>query len=170
MTTKAWFGAPLMALMALLLSRPAAWGYPPAPDILIYGLAKDQYGQPLANPANLVILQASNGVQVVANVQPNLAVGINYAVRVPMDAGAIPPPYVSNALTTGTQCQLLVVVGTTTNLPIEMQGVTLSLGAPSQILAQDLTLGQNLRKLRRAPGLGSGLSCLPWIKYPAGQH
>ncbi len=133
-----------MALLALFLSPLAAWAYPPAPDILIYGLAKDQYGNPLANPADTVVLQTSTGMQVVANIQPNLAVGINYAVQVPMDAGSIPQPYVSNALTTGTQFQLLVVVNSATNVPIEMQGTNLTLGAPSQLLVQNLTLGQGL--------------------------
>lgn len=133
-----------MVLLTVFLLLPAARAYPPAPDVLIYGLAKDQYGNPLANPADLVILQTTTGVQVVANIQPNLAIGVNYAIDVPMDAGTIAPPYVSNALTAGAQFQLLIVVGTTTNLPIEMQGTNLTLGAPSQSVEQNLTLGQNL--------------------------
>ncbi|HZM04167.1 MAG TPA: hypothetical protein VFC44_14240 [Candidatus Saccharimonadales bacterium] len=134
----------MTALLALLLSHSAVWAYPPAPDAVIYGMAKDQYGNPLANPADLVIVQTSTGVQVVANIQPNLAVGVNYAVQIPMDAGSIAPPYVSNALTTGAQFQLFVVVNSATNLPMEMQGVTLTLGAPSQKVLQNLTLGLNL--------------------------
>jgi hypothetical protein len=126
------------------LFRPAEAAYPPAPDSLIYGMVKDQYGNPLSNPADLVILQTAAGVQVVGHVQPNLAIGINYSVQVPMDSGSIPPPYVSNALTAGTQFQLYVVVGSATNLPIEMQGNILTLGPPSQQLAQSLTMGVNL--------------------------
>ena len=133
-----------MALLALSLSPPAALAYPPAPDNVIYGLAKDQYGNPLSNPADLVILQTTNGIQVAANIQPNLAIGVNYMVRVPMDAGSIPPPYVSNALTAGAQFQLYVVVNSATNLPIEMQDGYLTLGASSQHLMQNLTLGQGL--------------------------
>jgi hypothetical protein len=141
MNTKALFAAILIALVALLLSRPAARGYPPAPNVLIYGLAKDQYGQPLANTADQIILQSSNGVQVVANIQPNLAIGVNYAVQVPMDAGSIPPPYVANALTAGMPYKLYVVVGAATNLPIEMAGAYSILVAPSQRANQNLTLG-----------------------------
>jgi hypothetical protein len=144
MKTRYLFSGLTMALLALFLSQPAARAYPPAPDNLVYGMVKDQYGNPLVNPGDLVILQTTTGVQVVANIQPNLAIGVNYAVQVPMDAGSIPPPYVSNALTSGTQFQLYVVVGGATNLPIEMQGVNLTVGPPSQILLQNLTLGQNL--------------------------
>ena len=141
MNTKVLFTAIFAGLLALFGSGPAAEGYPPAPDGVIYGLVKDQYGQPLANAADQVILQSASGVQVVANVQPNLAIGVNYAVRVPMDAGSVSPPYVSNALTAGTQYKLYVVVGAATNLPIEMTGAYAVLGAPSQSALQNLTLG-----------------------------
>ncbi|HWD19909.1 MAG TPA: hypothetical protein VHB20_11585 [Verrucomicrobiae bacterium] len=134
----------LIACLALFAAQPAAQAYPPAPDALIYGLVKDQYGNPLANVSDLVILQTTTGVQVVGHVQPNLAIGVNYSVQVPMDAGSLPPLYVSNALTAGAQFQLLVVINSVTNVPSEMQGATLTLGAPSQTLAQNLTLGQNL--------------------------
>jgi len=134
----------MLALLALLLSRLAVWAYPPAPDILIYGMAKDQNGNPLINPADLVILQTASGTQIVANIQPNLAIGVNYAMQVPMDSGTIPPPYVSNALISGTSFQMFLIVGSVTNLPIEMQGTHLTLGAPSQLLAQNLTIGPGL--------------------------
>jgi hypothetical protein len=143
MNTKPFFASLLIAVVALFVSYPAAQGYPPAPDGVIYGLVKDQYGQPLANPADQVILQTPSGVQVVANIQPNLAIGVNYAVQVPMDAGSISPPYVSNALTVGTQYKLYVVVGATTNLPLEMTGPYSILAAPSQRTVQNLNLGSD---------------------------
>jgi hypothetical protein len=115
--------------------------FPPAPDGLVYGMVKDQYGTPLMNPADTVILQTPAGIQVSAAVQPNLAIGVNYAVYVPMDAGVIPTPYVANALVASTQYKLLVSVGTTTNLPIEMTVSYLTLGKPAAEVRQDLTLG-----------------------------
>ncbi len=130
-----------MLLLAGLLFAPAALAFPPAPDGLVYGMAKDQYGTPLMNAADSVILQTPGGVQVTAAIQPNLAVGVNYAVRVPMDAGIMRTPYVTNALTASTPYKLYVVVGTTTNLPIEMTGAYLVLGNPSQATLQNLTLG-----------------------------
>jgi hypothetical protein len=130
-----------MILLAGCLVVPAALAFPPAPDGVIYGMVKDQYGTPLMNGSDLVILQTAAGVQVVSTIQPNLAVGINYAVRVPMDAGTLPNRYVSNALTAATSYKLYVVVAGTTNLPIEMIGPYSALGNPSQMAQQNLTLG-----------------------------
>jgi hypothetical protein len=129
----------LLVVSGLLLS--SAQAFPPAPDGLIFGMVKDQYGTPLMNTADTVILQTPGGIQVAASIQPNLAIGVNYAVYVPMDAGVIPTPYVANALVAGTQYKLLASVGNTTNLPIEMAGAYLSLGKPSAQIRQDLTLG-----------------------------
>jgi len=130
-----------MIVLAGSLAVPCARAFPPAPDGLIYGMVKDQYGTPLMNAADRVILQTPAGVQVTALIQPDLAVGVNYALRVPMDAGSLPNPYVTNALTAATPYKLLVVVGTTTNLPIEMTGAYSTLGNPSQMSIQNLTLG-----------------------------
>ena len=132
-----------MALLAGWLALPAAWAFPPAPDGIIYGMVKDQYGTPLMNTADTVILQTPSGVQVAAPIQPGLAIGVNYILHVPMDAGSIPGPYVANALTTATPYQMYVSVGTTTNLPIEMVGVSPLLGNPAQLTRQNLTLGSD---------------------------
>lgn len=129
------------ALLAVMLFHPAAQAYPPAPDGLIYGQVKDQYGRPLSNPNAQVVLITPGGVQVVGTVQPGLAVGINYALDVPMDMGITPDPYVPNALTGGASFKLYVVVGTTTNLPIEMVATNLVLGTAGARTRQDLTLG-----------------------------
>ena len=118
-----------------------AQAFPPAPDGVIYGLVKDQYGTPLMNTADMVVLQTPAGVQVMASIQPGLAIGVNYAIHVPMDAGIIPGPYVSKALTAATPYTLYVSVGGTTNLPIEMMGATPVLGQPAQLTLQNLTLG-----------------------------
>jgi hypothetical protein len=130
-----------ICLAACWLALPAARAFPPAPNGVIYGLVKDQYGTPLMDPADRVILQAPSGVQVVAAIQPNLAVGVNYAVQVPMDSGTVGGPYVANALTTGTPYTLFVAVGATTNLPIEMVGASRVMDKPAVLTAQNLTLG-----------------------------
>lgn len=130
-----------LALLAVCLHPPTARAYPPAPYALIYGLVKDQYGTPLMVSGDNIILQTPGGVQVVVNIQPGLAIGVNYALAVPMDAGVTPDPYVPNALKVGAQYKLYVSVGTTTNLPIEMLGANSVLGNPAQQTRQDLTLG-----------------------------
>jgi hypothetical protein len=104
-------------------------------------MVKDQYGTPLMNPADEVVLQTPGGVQVAATVQPNLAIGVNYAVHVPMDSGTFGSPYVTNALSAAAPYKLYVCVGGVTNLPLEMIGAYPLLGAPAQMTLQNLTLG-----------------------------
>jgi hypothetical protein len=130
-----------IAALALLWLLPDALAYPPAPEVLIYGLVKDQYGQPIANPSDLVILQSPSGAQIVTSIQPLLAIGINYALWVPMDSGFHPTPYAANALTNGGQYTLYVVDGGTTNLPVEMLSAPVPIAAPSERVLQNLTLG-----------------------------
>lgn len=129
-----------MALLAGLFAS-AARAFPPAPDGVIYGMVKDQFGTPLMNPADQVILQTPGGAQVAASIQPGLAIGINYVMHVPMDSATAGLPFASNALAAGASYKLYVSVGTTTNLPIEMIGPYSSLGQPAQLTAQNLTLG-----------------------------
>ena len=130
-----------LVFAALPLWLSSARAFPPAPTVLVYGMAVDQYGVPLVNTADTIIVQTPGGVRVSAPIQPNLAVGVNYAVQVPMDSGIVPAPYAANALTNGVQFTLYVTVGSTTNLPIEMAGGGLLLAAPSQRMLQNLTIG-----------------------------
>jgi hypothetical protein len=130
-----------VALLAGLLVAPAARAFPPAPDGVIYGMVKDQYGTPLMNTADTVILRTPSGAQVAAPIQPGLAIGVNYILHVPMDSGSIPGPYVANALIAATPYQLYVSAGSTTNLPIEMVGISPLLRKPAQLTVQNLTLG-----------------------------
>ncbi len=135
----------LPAALTLLAALPSARAFPPAPDGYIYGLVKDQYGTPLMNASDQVVLQTPAGVQVATPIQPGYAVGINYVLAVPMDTGDEQPPYVPNALTNGAQYKLYVTVGTETNLPIEMSGASYSvLGASSAYTLQNLTLGTDV--------------------------
>lgn len=129
-----------MALLAGFWALPAQ-AFPPAPDAVIYGMVKDQYGTPLVNQADKVILQTPSGVQVATAIQPNLAIGVNYAVHVPMDAGTFGAAYASNALTAAAPYKLYVTVAGITNLPIEMVGATPVMGTPAQLTLQNLTLG-----------------------------
>ena len=129
-----------LAVLAGLLLLPVARAFPPAPNNTIYGMVKDQYGTPLMNTADTVVLQTPSGAQVTAAIQPGLAIGVNYALSVPMDMGA-PPLYVANALTNGAHYTLYVVVDTKTNLPMEMVGANPVMSAPGSSTNQNLTLG-----------------------------
>ena len=125
---------------SLLFSLPAR-AFPPAPDGVIYGVVKDQYGTPLTVSGDQVVLQTPGGVQIAGAIQPGLAIGVNYILNVPMDAATIGGPYKSTALVAGTQYKLYVVVGMSTNLPMEMTGAYSVLGIPAALARQDLTIG-----------------------------
>ena len=129
--------------LALLLLVTSARAFPPAPDGIIYGMVKDQFGTPLTVTGDQVILQTPGGVQVVGTIQPGLAVGINYELNVPMDAGTVGGPYNATALVAGAQYKLYVVVGNSTNLPMEMTGAYSVLGIPAALTRQDLTIGSD---------------------------
>ena len=130
-----------MAVVAGLLCVPAAQAFPPAPAAIIYGMVKDQYGTPLVDAGDQVILRTPAGVQVVGTIQPGLAIGVNYALNVPMDAGTLGQLYTPNAQLAGNQYKLYVSVGISTNLPVEMTGAYSVLGIPASQTRQDLTLG-----------------------------
>ena len=133
---KYFFGCLAVAAASLVLA-PLARAFPPAPDGIIYGQVKDQFGTPLSIPGSMVKLQTSSGAVVSAPIQANLAIGVNYLLRVPMDANVNS----SNSLTMGTAYTLYVTANSAVNLPLEMAGTLPSLNAPAHLTVQNLTLG-----------------------------
>jgi hypothetical protein len=129
-------------LLAAVLLRPAlAPAYPPAPYHLLYGTLRDEYGTPLMSDQAQVIIATPSGVQLMTTVIPGIGFDLNFELKVPMDAGLTADPYEANALTTGAAFQMYVVIGQTTNLPIQMVGNFSHLGQPGQQTRIDLTLG-----------------------------
>ena len=131
----------VLTTAATLFLPQAALAFPPAPHHVIYGLIKDQYGTPLMTDQAQVILITPTGVQLMTTVVPELGFQINYQLEVPMDAGLTADPYEPNALMAGANFSMLVVLGGTTNLPIQMAGNLAQLGQPGQQNRIDLTLG-----------------------------
>jgi len=131
----------LAALASGIAHSPSAVGGPPAPYHLIYGLVRDQYGTPLTDSSSFVILETPTGVQVSGRILPGLAAGVNYQIKVPMDSGLTAVPYRPDALTATAPFTLYVVVGTVTNMPIEMAGNYSQVGKPGAATRVNLTLG-----------------------------
>jgi hypothetical protein len=102
---------------------------------------KDQLGTPLTSSHDQIILQTPGGVQAVGFIQPGLAIGVNYLLNVPMDAGTFASSYKASALVTATPYKLYVVHNGATNLPIEMTAAYNTLGIPASLTLQNLTLG-----------------------------
>ena len=65
---------------------------------LIYGLVRDHYSIPIMNSHARVILQTPSGTTLTTPILPGLAMGVNYEIRVPMDAGLTPGACKSTAL------------------------------------------------------------------------
>lgn len=125
----------------LLLIPMVARAFPPAPYHCIYGLIRNEFGEPLAVRDAKVVVEAQNGVQVTTVVQPGLEPGANYSIHLSMDAGISPDRYKPTALRPTLPFRILVKVGETTYLPIEMGGNYGSLGEPAGSTRIDLTLG-----------------------------
>ena len=130
-----------LVLAASLLAPAAAWAYPPNPYHLIFGTVRDEYGTPIQNAQAQVYLVATSGSQSKTFIQPNLAIGVNYQLPVPMDSLLKPDLYRSNALAAGAAFKMYVVIGNTTNVPIVSTSTVTNLGRPMEMTRIDLFLG-----------------------------
>jgi len=121
---------------------PTTQAYPPGPYHVLYGTARDQYGTALTSPQAQVVLETPSGVQFSAPIVPGISLpGVNYLLKVPMDSGVTPDAYQPDALVPAAPFKIVVVIGTVTNLPIEMTGTNSILGLWAKTTRMDLTLG-----------------------------
>jgi hypothetical protein len=142
MKRHAWLALALLAWQIASVVCPTASAYPPGPYHTIYGTARDQYGTPLISTTARVILQTPSGIQYTAPVVPGIGLpGVNYLLRVPLDSGVTENLYQPNVLVPAAAFKLKVVIGTVTNLPIEMTSTNFALGVWTKSTRIDLTLG-----------------------------
>ncbi|MGD0260172.1 MAG: hypothetical protein ABSD29_10155 [Verrucomicrobiota bacterium] len=134
-----------LVLLALPIAPglcPTARAYPPGPYHVLYGTVRDQYGTPLSSAQAQIVLQTPAGLQFCAPVVPGISIpGVNYLLRVPLDSGVTPDLYQPNVLVPAAPFKLVVVIGTVTNLPIQMTGTNFALGSWAMSTRVDLTLG-----------------------------
>jgi hypothetical protein len=133
------------SLLGLLLTSGAV-AFPPAPHHTLFGMVRNQFGDPLnIFPAN-VFLETPAGIQLRVGLVSGLEPGINYRLEVPMDSGTASDTnaYQPTALKPFFQFKLKVQIGQTTYVPIEMAGSFAQIGQPSQKTRLDLTLGVDL--------------------------
>ena len=116
--------------------------FPPALPHTLYGMARDEYGNPLANNA-VISLTTQGGITVSTKVVPGMSADANYKLIIPMDAGTSVDLYKSIALRSTVPFRIVVKIGTTQWLPIEMAGDYSLLGKPGQSTRIDLTLGED---------------------------
>ena len=127
-----------VAILALAASTQA---FPPAPHHVIFGLVRDQIGNPLTSATAQVTLTANSGTSLTDLVVPNMEPGANYRLQVPMDSGLTSDLYQASALLPAVPFKLSVKVGSVTYVPMEMTGDYAVLGQPGEVTRIDLTLG-----------------------------
>ncbi len=134
-----WSALGWCAVTGMALAR-SALAFPPAPHHTLFGVVRNQFGEPIAPPAN-VYLETPSGTQLRSGVTEGLAPGVNYRLEVPMDSGTTADLYQPTALRPTYAFRLKVQIGATTYLPIEMTGNFSQIGLPGQKTRIDLTLG-----------------------------
>ncbi len=131
----------LATLAGGLLVAVAVWAFPPAPHHLVYGLVRDEQGNPLRSPGAHVWLEAEGAVLVSAPVEADPEPGVNYRLTIPLDSGVTADLYTPTALRPTVPFRMRVRVGNTTYLPIEMTGAANLFTRPGESSRVDLTLG-----------------------------
>ncbi len=128
-----WFG--VVALAA------ATQAFPPAPHHVIFGMVRDQIGNPLTSTTAQVTMTVTSGTSLTDLVIPNMEPGANYRLQVPMDSGLTSDLYQASALLPAVPFKLSVKVGSVNYVPMEMKGDYAVLGQPGEVTRIDLTLG-----------------------------
>lgn len=134
--------AVVVAAFSLQLSTAILSAFPPALPHTIYGMARDEYGNPLRTNA-VIVLTTSAGLSVSARVDPELEPGVNYRLVVPLDSGVKSDAYKTGALQASVPFRIRVTINNATFLPLEMTGDYSLLGQPGKRTRIDLTLGED---------------------------
>jgi len=127
----------------VLATAATALAFPPAPYHTLYGMVRDEMGEPIMSDNMIVTLETTNGVRISTKVVPNLAPGMNYRLQVPMDAGLTTANYSPSALRPLVSFRIKVKDGDTIYLPMEVKANFANLGKPAQSTRMDLTLGED---------------------------
>jgi hypothetical protein len=131
----------LVVTGALFVLPETVEAFPPAPSHQIYGLVRNEYGEPLSVSGAQITLESTTGVQVSSIIVPGLDAGVNYRLNLSMDSGVAPDSYKPTALRPTLPFLIRVKIGQATYLPIEMSGNFSKLGIPAASTRIDLTLG-----------------------------
>ena len=117
--------------------------FPPAPDHVVLGMVRNEFGEPIQQEGASVIL-TSDSRSIRTSIAPGIAPGANYRLKVPLDSGVTLDPYKATALLPLVPFRMSVEIDGATYLPIEMTGTLRQLGSPTGETRLDLTLGEDL--------------------------
>jgi len=136
--TRLVWPATLLGVLWLVVSIPA---FPPAPHHTLFGMVRNQWGDPLNVSDAKVFLLTTNASSVQVGVAALTQPGVNYRMYVPMDSAIRPDRYQDTALFSGQWFQIKVQIGSAVYVPIEMTLITSGIGQPAGTTRLDLTLG-----------------------------
>lgn len=132
----------LVVLLAGLIPG-AAVAFPPLPHHTVYGLVRDEFGNPLTASGAELILDTLSGTSLSTSVVAGLEAGVNYRINVPVDAGLTDDLYRPTALRPTAPFRIRVKIAGRTYVPLEMKANMAQLGQPAQSSRVDLTLGED---------------------------
>ncbi|MBL9136267.1 MAG: hypothetical protein JNK85_10380 [Verrucomicrobiales bacterium] len=117
--------------------------FPPAPHHTLFGMVRNEWGDPIQLSRCEVILETPASARLQGSLTMDVEPGVNYRLEVPMDSGATEDAYKPTALRPYYQFKLRVKMGSKTYVPIEMTGDFARLGEPGGETRLDLTLGED---------------------------
>jgi hypothetical protein len=132
----------ILLLAASMLTSVGVSAFPPAPHHTFFGMVRDELGRPLEGEKVEVLFETSTGRLVRTGVGLVLP-GINYRMRVPMDAGTTADLYNPVAMRHAMPYKIRVKVGAKVYLPIEIVGDLAKMGQPGEETLLNLTLGED---------------------------
>lgn len=135
-----WPGVLAALLIVACLASTTLFAYPPALPHTFYGMVRDELGNPLS-PGATITLETTSGVKVYGVVSALFRPGVNYELRVPLDAGLTSDAYKPTALDPSVPFRIKVTIGSSVFLPIEMTHDFAVMGEPGQSTLLNLTLG-----------------------------
>lgn len=136
------FRSLLVAVTAwAVASGPSALAFPPAPPAVVYGVIRNELGDPLRDPTALVIFEYGVDAKLSTTVVPQLGPAKNYSISIPIDSGITSDLYRPTALMPAAPFRVKVQIGKVVFVPIEMQGALPQIGSPGSKVRLDLTLG-----------------------------
>src|SRR3954469_11309238 len=120
-----------------------AFAFPPAPHHVIYGMVRDELGNPIVAENAELIFETSAGVKLTTFIAYKGEPGQNYTLDVPMDSGITSDAYMPTAMSPTVPFKIRVRIAGVIYLPIEMTGNYAQLGQPGKKTRLNLTLGED---------------------------
>jgi hypothetical protein len=131
----------LITLAAFFALGWGALAFPPAPHQVVYGLVRDELGNPVTATGATVLLESNGTILASSTITASTDPGVNYRLLIPIDSGVTADLYKPSALVPTVPFRIRVKIGNTTYLPIEMTGTSALIAQPGKSARVDLTLG-----------------------------